>query len=94
MSSGNGAGDAARPTNLSQLAVQLFNENQDEIAGLCARLCQLIPVGAEWLIALDVTGRPSLVLPGGKAVGKQLELIQVSRPASFLSKELRFVPAE
>jgi hypothetical protein len=88
MAQDNGGGSVDRISNVGKHAMTLLAENQAEIASLCARLCQLCPVGASYLFVIDIAGKPHLVTADGAPIGQQSELIQIIRPATFVSQPL------
>ena len=92
MTSGNGEGeaDSVQAENLGRTAIGLLAKNNEEVSRICARLCALMPPGCSYLFALDVS-ETKIVMQDGAPIGESVELIQITRPASYIQQRYKVV---
>ena len=80
------AGRKVEANALSDAARRQYTESAQEIASIAARLCALIPVGTSFVLQFDTSSAPQIVMADGRPVGRQVEMIQIMRPATFLAQ--------
>ena len=85
MGSNNGHGEAIPLDQAGAVAIKLWEEHRNEIVKICHRLCQLMPPGCNYCIAIG-DGKPRIVTAGGAPVGREAQVIHISRPVAVIQQ--------